>query len=65
MPFPQCAPADRWGLRGVGQTEGDTKRFSHSGTQPQMELPVQHINQNKKDAQLDLNFRLKTDSILV
>lgn len=65
MPFPQCAPADRWGLHGVGQTEGDTKRVSHSGTQPQDRAASQHINQNKKDAQLDLNFRLKTDSILV
>ena len=29
------------------------------------ELPVQHANQNKKDAQLDAPFKLKTDIILV
>lgn len=52
--------------RQVGAAWGRADRGSLTQAHSlRMELPVQHVNQNKKDAQLDLHFKLKTDIILV
>lgn len=63
--FPSVLQQTGGGCMGSGRQRGTPRGSLTQAHSLRMELPVQHINQNKKDAQLDSNFRLKTDSILV